>query len=128
MTRPEVRVSRPPRILIKVVLPEPDGPMSATHSPGATVKVTSSRARNEPYCLTNDSTTTCGEFFVVIRSDEYEARGLTLPPEHRGGRNIGEAPKRIGANDGDKNCEGHRNRIHNESRARCHTEYCFAKP
>ena len=34
MTRPEVSVSRPPRTLMSVVLPEPDGPISATHSPG----------------------------------------------------------------------------------------------
>ena len=32
-TWPDVSVSSPPRILISVVLPEPEGPISATHSP-----------------------------------------------------------------------------------------------
>jgi ribosomal protein L18E len=32
-TWPEVNVSSPPRILMSVVFPEPDGPINATHSP-----------------------------------------------------------------------------------------------
>src|SRR6202790_2503708 len=59
MTRPEVSASRPPRILISVVLPEPEGPMSATHSPRSIRKLSASTARSEPYSLVSDSITTC---------------------------------------------------------------------
>src|ERR1700675_4409048 len=59
MTRPEVSASRPPRILISVVLPEPEGPMSATHSPRSMRKLSASTARSEPYVLVSDSITTC---------------------------------------------------------------------
>src|ERR1700676_3204606 len=59
MTRPEASVSRPPRILISVVLPEPDGPMSATHSPRSMRKLSASTARSEPYFLVSDSMITC---------------------------------------------------------------------
>src|SRR5580704_4394325 len=60
MTRPEVSVSRPPRTLISVVLPEPDGPIRATHSPGLMLKLRPSTARSAPYCFVNDSMATCG--------------------------------------------------------------------
>src|SRR5260370_25476662 len=59
MTRPEVSVSRPPRILISVVLPEPEGPMRATHSAGWMLKLSASTARSEPYFLVSASMTTC---------------------------------------------------------------------
>ena len=44
--RPLVWRSSPPRILISVVLPEPEGPMMEIHSPSATSKLTPSSARN----------------------------------------------------------------------------------
>ena len=43
-TSPEVAVSRPPAIEHKVVLPEPEGPTSATISSVATLNVTPSSA------------------------------------------------------------------------------------
>src|SRR5208282_3697864 len=59
MTWPEVSASNPPRILINVVLPEPDGPISATHSPAWIFTEMPSKARSVPYSFTNDSITTC---------------------------------------------------------------------
>src|ERR1700746_2862797 len=46
-------------MLMSVVLPEPEGPMSATHSPVFTAKLTPLSARKEPYCLIRLSMTTC---------------------------------------------------------------------
>src|SRR5258708_40264320 len=57
-TRPEVSVSRPPRILMSVVFPEPEGPIRAIHSPAWTLKRRSSSARSAPYFFTNESTAT----------------------------------------------------------------------
>src|SRR5712692_62827 len=45
---PEVGRSRQPIRFTRVDLPEPDGPMTATHSPGSTVSVKLSRARMTP--------------------------------------------------------------------------------
>src|SRR6478672_13241341 len=59
-TRPLVSVSSPPRILISVVLPDPDGPINATHSPAAMLNETPPSARSVPYCFTSASMTTCG--------------------------------------------------------------------
>src|SRR5438045_6676058 len=58
-TRPAVSVSSPPRILISVVLPEPEGPIRATHSPAAILNETPFSARKVPYCFTSASMTTC---------------------------------------------------------------------
>jgi hypothetical protein len=44
VTVPLVAVSRPPAMEHKVVLPDPDGPTSATSSPASTVRSTASRA------------------------------------------------------------------------------------
>src|SRR4029077_592486 len=60
MTCPEVSVSSPPRILISVVLPEPEGPMRATHSPELTVRCRSSSAQSALYFFPSESITTCG--------------------------------------------------------------------
>src|SRR4029077_3168049 len=65
MSPPDVSVSRPPRILISVVLPEPDGPMSATHSPRSMRKLSASTARSAPYFLVSDSMTTCASAVTV---------------------------------------------------------------
>src|SRR5277367_2001700 len=59
MTRPLVSVSRPPRTLISVVFPEPEGPIRATHSPGLMLKLSASTARSAPYCLVSESMATC---------------------------------------------------------------------
>src|SRR6476646_7439092 len=45
---PELGRSRHPIRLTRVDLPEPEGPMTASHSPGATSRETSSRARMTP--------------------------------------------------------------------------------
>src|SRR5208282_452211 len=58
-TCPDVSVSKPPRMLMRVVLPEPEGPISATHSPVCTSKLTPPSARKLPYCLVKLSMTTC---------------------------------------------------------------------
>ena len=47
-TVPESAVSKPARIRSAVVLPHPDGPSRATSSPGATRRVSPSRARIVP--------------------------------------------------------------------------------
>src|SRR5207245_11223152 len=59
MTRPEVSVSKPPRMLMSVVFPEPEGPISATHSPPWMPKLTPLSARSGPYCLIRFSIITC---------------------------------------------------------------------
>src|SRR5215510_15982391 len=46
-------------MLIRVVFPEPEGPIRATHSPGCTLKLMPLSARREPYCLIKLSMTTC---------------------------------------------------------------------
>src|SRR5713101_2304460 len=46
-------------MLMSVVFPEPEGPISATHSPGFTAKLTPLSARSVPYCLIRLSMTTC---------------------------------------------------------------------
>src|SRR5215470_13284766 len=46
-------------MLMSVVFPEPEGPMSATHSPLFTAKLTPLSARSVPYCLIRLSITTC---------------------------------------------------------------------
>src|SRR5437867_5553517 len=46
-------------MLMSVVFPEPEGPMSATHSPVFTARLTPLSARSEPYCLIKLSMTTC---------------------------------------------------------------------
>ena len=48
---PEVGESSPPRMLMSVVLPEPEGPMMAIHSPSSMVKETPSRAQTLPKSL-----------------------------------------------------------------------------
>src|SRR5579875_1612696 len=51
-TRPSVGASRQPRMLSKVLLPEPDGPITATHSPREIDKDTLlSALMDEPYCF-----------------------------------------------------------------------------
>src|SRR5438034_8787519 len=63
-------------MLMSVVFPEPEGPMSATHSPLFTAKLTPLRARSAPYCLTRLSMTTCCT--VVRGCTEMGATTLTL--------------------------------------------------
>src|SRR5208282_1893624 len=80
-TWPEFSLSSPPRILISVVLPEPDGPMSATHSAVFTLKLRSSIARSAPYFLTRFSIATCGA--AVFWSGRIWTGVLTLHLEKR---------------------------------------------
>src|ERR1700751_1489875 len=47
-TTPESAVSKPARMRSAVVLPQPDGPSSATSSPGAMSRVSASSARTVP--------------------------------------------------------------------------------
>ena len=46
-------------MLMSVVFPEPEGPMSATHSPEFTPKLTPLSALSVPYFLTRLLMTTC---------------------------------------------------------------------
>ena len=63
-------------MLMSVVLPEPDGPMSATHSAAPTLKLSPSRARSAPYFLTRFSIATCGA--AVFCSGRIWTGALTL--------------------------------------------------
>src|SRR2546429_2162722 len=51
LSRSLLSVSNPPRMLMSVVFPDPEGPIRATHSPPFTAKLTPLSARKEPYCL-----------------------------------------------------------------------------
>src|SRR5712692_283953 len=79
MTCPEVSVSSPPRILMSVVLPEPEGPMRATHSPDLTERCRSSRARSAPYFFPSDSITTWDAAGEVTLHLETRKRDGCLP-------------------------------------------------
>src|SRR5487761_1271252 len=50
-TRPELCRSRPPRIIIRVVFPEPDGPTSPTDSPAAIASDTPRKTLTGPAAL-----------------------------------------------------------------------------
>ena len=52
--------ARPARIFSKVVLPQPEGPTSATNSPAATSKLTSETARNSGATTQNGAPTGVG--------------------------------------------------------------------
>ena len=94
-TRPELRVSSPPRILMSVVFPEPEGPMRATHSAAWTSKLRSSIARNDPYFLTRFSIATCGAaVFVPAESGRERSR---FTSKNRGRAHAGETPQRVRA-------------------------------
>src|SRR6267378_2445944 len=62
--RPEIGCSRPPRILMSVVLPEPDGPIIAIHSPDSTSKLTWPRARTASNRFSRSSTWTKGAIIL----------------------------------------------------------------
>src|ERR1700736_1462905 len=89
-TRPEVGWSSPPRILIKVVLPEPDGPMMAIHSPASTSKLTPPSARTASNRFSRFSTCTRGVIILPAKflpdalapaaATEAHPREPRLPP------------------------------------------------
>ena len=62
-------------MLIRVVLPEPEGPIIAIHSPSSTVKETSSRAQTLPNSLRRFSIwTTVGILWSLIIKSEAKTR------------------------------------------------------
>src|SRR5262245_28687864 len=62
-TFPELGTSRQPSRLISVVLPEPDGPITASHSPPAISNETSSKAAVSPKRFVTCSTS-INSFFL----------------------------------------------------------------
>ena len=54
-------------MLISVVLPEPDGPMMAIHSPASTSKLTRSSARTSPKRFSSCSTWTSGAIILLAK-------------------------------------------------------------
>src|SRR5687768_12356568 len=56
-TRPFVGLTKPPTMFIKVVLPQPDGPMIETNSPFETSNETSSITRIGPAAVSNSTET-----------------------------------------------------------------------
>src|SRR5208283_2571326 len=111
MTWPEVSASNPPRILINVVLPEPDGPISATHSPPGFLR----RCRPRRGASRIPSPT--------IRLPLANSR---FTSEYGRGTNAGEPPQRKRAGNGNNHGDGHGKRIHNPARLCSHAEHRFS--
>src|SRR5438045_681868 len=113
-------------MLISVVFPEPEGPMSATHSPVFTSKLTPPSARSVPYCLIKSSMTTC----FAAMSGGAATTELTLHPgkPRPGGCWPAARPRFSGVKREYRHddCQSHRYRIHNQSRPRRDTKDCFA--
>src|SRR3569623_2517208 len=65
-TRPFVGCTKPPRMFIIVVLPQPEGPMTETNSPCAMSKLTPSTTRIGPSAVSK-STTTSSKRTALIR-------------------------------------------------------------
>ena len=96
-TAPEVSESRPARQCIRVLLPEPDGPMIAVNLPASKATVTPSRARTSlsPLAVDLDGVdcarggavvSVCVMVYVVATLSVVRIRGFSdVRPAHAGG-------------------------------------------
>src|SRR5579862_225728 len=96
---------------MSVVLPEPDGPMMAIHSPAATSKLTSSRARTAPKLLETFPTSTSG--VIVIGS---------FAPQNLGRPDASQKPERQSAGKSHGQHQRQRSRPDHSPRRNCRVE------
>src|SRR6185369_3476831 len=87
---PELGRSRHPIRLTRVDLPEPEGPMTASHSPGATSRETSSRARMTPPLLSARAGYRRLTWLSLITSFSPQDVSRLNPPDQRYWHNRGD--------------------------------------
>src|SRR5208337_1804496 len=84
VTWPLVGESRQPRILSRVLLPEPDGPMTATHSPLSTLKVMPRNASTEsPYFFVRSRTSINANPLFPLQDNRRLNRPHQADQKHR---------------------------------------------
>src|SRR5208337_1281838 len=84
LTSPRVGESRQPRTLSRVLLPEPDGPITAIHSPFSTLKVMPRSASTEsPYSFVRSCTSTNANPLFSLQDRRRLNRPHHAHREHR---------------------------------------------
>src|SRR5438477_8813874 len=115
---PEAGRSRHPIRFTKVLLPEPEGPITASHSPGSTEREISSRARMTPPPASARAGYSLLTFFSLIISLASQYRSRLHPPQ--------EANRQHRRQERHGHAAGHHHRQHAEPRY--HRAWKFTRP